>query len=681
MNANFTPEYENTNNYKYKLIPFRFFCYDNFPFIEETFDGLTTYQLLQKIVKYLNEVITNQNIVQDNMNIQNENIKKLYEAYNELQNYVNNYFDNLDIQEEINNKLDQMAEDGTLQEIITQFLKLKALLVYDNVEEMKNSINLVEGSYVYTLGYHTKGDFGQAHYKIRTKIDSDIVNEMNLISINNTNLVAELIIPSTITPEMFGAFGDGENDDTLSLTTAMNTGLKIICNKSYKADFGGTLYDGGTDITNNINIEGGIFNLNGRLNFSKNLLLNNVSINGNVWFTGKNYIGDIVSIRNSKFNVGELTFRLNNVDFKNVYIENNYINFYGAFWSSSQADSGSKSEGNVFIKNNEFFGKTVDSQTESYYCACVVENQFVEFSGNYCHDFIINKNDTYSIHDGYFSCENSYVHDNKCINFSGGNNSSNALLKAKNYGKRFFNNNYYEMSSENTQFPIFQVEDANSEWHVDNCSFIINNCTTTSIASSEKIFINNCNFEITNLNDLIMKNSFNMNNCKININTMNTQNILSLNHGKISNTEINVVNTPTEETYGAIYGYTYTDNELDNIKCNIYLIKGKFIGRIKNCNIYVDTTAVVGELINCTINSRYFLFYDSSTGYNFDINIIQNGKLFGHSFASTETFDYTDGDSPNIRIGHNKANTRGSITIFGINDYKNKAIISLLRNN
>ena len=120
MGVNFTPDYNNTNPYRNNLTPFKLFCYQNFPFIEETFDSLTTYKLLQKIVEYLNNVIENQNTVQDNMGIQNENIKNLYNAYNELQNYVNNYFDNLDVQEEINNKLNEMVEDGTLSKIINQ---------------------------------------------------------------------------------------------------------------------------------------------------------------------------------------------------------------------------------------------------------------------------------------------------------------------------------------------------------------------------------------------------------------------------------------------------------------------------------------------------------------------------------------------------------------------------------
>lgn len=48
------------------------------------------------------------------------NVKANTEAITELQEYVSSYFDNLDVQEEIDNKLDEMASDGTLAEIINE---------------------------------------------------------------------------------------------------------------------------------------------------------------------------------------------------------------------------------------------------------------------------------------------------------------------------------------------------------------------------------------------------------------------------------------------------------------------------------------------------------------------------------------------------------------------------------
>lgn len=83
----------------------------NFPYIEKDFDAITDYELLCKVVDYLNQVISNNNE-------QNTVVENLYNAFVELKDYVDNYFDNLDVQEEINNKLDEMVESGELQAII-----------------------------------------------------------------------------------------------------------------------------------------------------------------------------------------------------------------------------------------------------------------------------------------------------------------------------------------------------------------------------------------------------------------------------------------------------------------------------------------------------------------------------------------------------------------------------------
>lgn len=97
------------------LTPFKGWVLENFPFIESDFDCITNYQLLCKITEYLNNIISNQNQVEDLGS-------ELVTAYNQLLDYVNNYFDNLDVQEEINNKLDDMAEDGSLTTLISNYV-------------------------------------------------------------------------------------------------------------------------------------------------------------------------------------------------------------------------------------------------------------------------------------------------------------------------------------------------------------------------------------------------------------------------------------------------------------------------------------------------------------------------------------------------------------------------------
>ena len=82
---------------------FRFWCQTVLPLVYD--DSLSYYEMLNKVVKYLN------NVISDISNVET-NVTSLLDAYNSLQEYVNTYFDSLDVQEEINNKLDGMASDG-----------------------------------------------------------------------------------------------------------------------------------------------------------------------------------------------------------------------------------------------------------------------------------------------------------------------------------------------------------------------------------------------------------------------------------------------------------------------------------------------------------------------------------------------------------------------------------------
>lgn len=204
-NNNFKP---NLGGYK-PLRPFNLFMKNNFPFIENTFEALDTYGLLCEIVKYLNTVIENTTTMETNVDL-------LASAFNELNDYVSHYFDNLDVQEEINNKLDEMTEDGTLEEIVAAYLDTQAIFCYDSVAEMKNATNLMNGSYAKTLGYHNKNDRGAATYKIRNITNDDVVDEMFIIAMNDeqNELVAELILNNNVSPEQVGCYGDGTHDDT-----------------------------------------------------------------------------------------------------------------------------------------------------------------------------------------------------------------------------------------------------------------------------------------------------------------------------------------------------------------------------------------------------------------------------------------------------------------------------------
>ena len=216
------------NKFEYKkLTPFKWFVLENFPFIEADFDALTEWQLFCKLGKEMNKIINSENTLGTQM----ENVTN---AFIELQNYVNNYFDNLDVQEEINNKLNDMAESGELTNLISAYLELGVTFTYNNIEELKNAENLIAGSFAKVLGYYKYNDGGNAQYKIRNITNEDIIDNAFLIAIGE-NLVAELIVDDVVNVKTMGAYGDNEHDDTIAIQKALDSNYDVYFpNGTYK---------------------------------------------------------------------------------------------------------------------------------------------------------------------------------------------------------------------------------------------------------------------------------------------------------------------------------------------------------------------------------------------------------------------------------------------------------------
>lgn len=105
MAVNYSPNFVGYKDVK----PFRFWCQKVLPSVYD--DSLSYYELLNKVVHYLNVVI-------DNLEGVEQNTDALLNAYNQLQEYVNTYFDNLDLGEEIERKINEMVEDGTFDDIL-----------------------------------------------------------------------------------------------------------------------------------------------------------------------------------------------------------------------------------------------------------------------------------------------------------------------------------------------------------------------------------------------------------------------------------------------------------------------------------------------------------------------------------------------------------------------------------
>lgn len=179
------------NKFDYKnLTPFKWFVIENFPFIEADFDALTDWQLYCKLGKEINKIIDSQNVVGTEM-------EKFSQAFIELQNYVDNYFKNLDVQDEINNKLNEMASDGTLENIINEkiFSNLN-LQIQNNTNDINNLNHQIQNNtnninnlsqYISSNGTILIGD----SYSLDRRPDVDItgwaIPLKNLMGLNDTN--------------------------------------------------------------------------------------------------------------------------------------------------------------------------------------------------------------------------------------------------------------------------------------------------------------------------------------------------------------------------------------------------------------------------------------------------------------------------------------------------------------
>ena len=128
MSVDFTP---GRGDYT-PLKPFRFWCQKILPLVYD--DSLSYYELLCKVVDYLNKTMEDVETLEGD-------ISSMYEAYEQLETYVNEYFDNLDVQEEINNKLDEMSSTGELSALISKYVKpfLEEQTEYN--EETRNYVN------------------------------------------------------------------------------------------------------------------------------------------------------------------------------------------------------------------------------------------------------------------------------------------------------------------------------------------------------------------------------------------------------------------------------------------------------------------------------------------------------------------------------------------------------------
>ena len=128
MSADFTPPLKPYSD----INKFKFWCQKVLPIVYD--DSLSYYEVLNKVVNYLNEVIENMDNVEDN-------VKSVYDAFVELQNYVNEYFDSQDWQSMVNNKIDELVIEGYFEEIIEPLVTEDFNRIIEEFNEFKEEVN------------------------------------------------------------------------------------------------------------------------------------------------------------------------------------------------------------------------------------------------------------------------------------------------------------------------------------------------------------------------------------------------------------------------------------------------------------------------------------------------------------------------------------------------------------
>lgn len=117
------------------LRPFQKFCMSIGELPSSYKNSLSYLDLLMWFCDYL------ENKVIPTINNNAEAVTEIQTLFTELKNFIDNYFENLDVQNEINNKLDSLTADGTLYNIMYPYFSLFLSDLTEKYDVLKSRMN------------------------------------------------------------------------------------------------------------------------------------------------------------------------------------------------------------------------------------------------------------------------------------------------------------------------------------------------------------------------------------------------------------------------------------------------------------------------------------------------------------------------------------------------------------
>ena len=562
------------------LRPFRFWCQKVLPLVYD--DELSYYELLCKVVDYLNRTM-------ENVNKLSENFDELQKAFNTLKTYVENYFANLDVQEEINKKLDEMSSNGFFDGLVSKYLAKSVPLPIDYTYIKNATVNDLINNYLSfnnLIRLNEKITLNSLY--CRDGIISD--NAISIIS-NPTNITVVDVNNNTITVANTDDFNAGDkirigNDEFIFATILDKQDNILTLDTNIYFDVGNVV----TKLTNNVILENLTFNnieltISNNIAYIKNCVFNNCTIK---------LTGGIFYVENNTFNQTNTLFYKTG---KSLVNNNHYNSCYKSI--ECQLSFENKITNNIingYNTSNEYSIGIELTNTSNYNHLGMTQNNII--SGNTINNCNYGRAGSIigGIHLNFFACNNIVSNNKSCYNSCGlylENSCSNNVISSNNcsYNLGLYGvgieldwncnhniimgnicNNNKGSQAQNESCGIMGGHGAKPNYCKYN-SYIGNTCCNNGragiviggyyITVSDNTCSNNGNGDYTNEGDIVARNS--CASVKINNNNLESTNSILIND---NNNDFIISNNSCKNVECVdCNDITITNNNLLNITC------------------------------------------------------------------------------------------------------------------